>query len=95
MFHTLALSDYGDVYAWGKGFEGQLGIRKDLECCSAPQLIGGFYKYAEGEISYLKKITVKEIACGAYHSMAIDEDGGLYCWGEARFGQTGNGRKIK
>ncbi|PHS62054.1 MAG: hypothetical protein COB09_16085 [Thalassobium sp.] len=21
-FHTLALSDIGDVYSWGKGFEG-------------------------------------------------------------------------
>ena len=45
MFHTLALSEFGDVYAWGRGFEGQLGIRKELECCSSPLLIGGFYKY--------------------------------------------------
>ena len=27
--------------------------------------------------------------------MAIDDQSKLYCWGEARFGQTGNGRKIK
>lgn len=26
MFHTLALSDTGDVYSWGRGFEGQLGL---------------------------------------------------------------------
>ena len=25
-YHTLALTDKGDVYAWGRGFEGQLGI---------------------------------------------------------------------
>ena len=43
----------------------------------------------------MKKTAVKDIACGSYHSMAIDEHGNLYCWGEARFGQTGNGRKIK
>ncbi len=27
--------------------------------------------------------------------MAIDASGTLYCWGEARFGQTGNGKKTK
>lgn len=58
-FHTLALSNYGDVYAWGKGFEGQLGIRKGLECCSSPQLIVKFYKYDDGEIGYMKKTTIK------------------------------------
>jgi alpha-tubulin suppressor-like RCC1 family protein len=47
-YHTLALSNYGDVYAWGKGFEGQLGIRKGLECCSSPQLLVKFYKYDDG-----------------------------------------------
>ena len=26
MYHTLALSDIGDVYSWGRGFEGQLGL---------------------------------------------------------------------
>jgi alpha-tubulin suppressor-like RCC1 family protein len=26
MFHSLALSDIGDVYSWGRGFEGQLGL---------------------------------------------------------------------
>ena len=26
MFHTLALSDIGDVFSWGRGFEGQLGL---------------------------------------------------------------------
>lgn len=25
MYHSLALSDIGDVYSWGRGFEGQLG----------------------------------------------------------------------
>ncbi len=26
MYHTLALSDIGDVYSWGRGFQGQLGL---------------------------------------------------------------------
>ena len=43
----------------------------------------------------LKKNPITYIACGASHSMAIDSNGSLYCWGEARFGQTGNGKKTK
>lgn len=43
----------------------------------------------------LKKKPISFIACGASHSMAIDTEGNLYCWGEARFGQTGNGKKTK
>ena len=26
MYHSLALSEIGDVYSWGRGFEGQLGL---------------------------------------------------------------------
>lgn len=43
----------------------------------------------------LRKNPITYIACGASHSMAIDTNGSLYCWGEARFGQTGNGKKTK
>jgi len=25
-YHTLALSSIGDLYSWGRGFEGQLGL---------------------------------------------------------------------
>ena len=56
----MALTNIGDIYAWGKGFEGQLGISKDIETASTP-------KY----IKYFHNNPVKSIACGAYHSLAI------------------------
>lgn len=43
----------------------------------------------------LRKKSIHKIACGSYHSLAIDDEGCLYAWGEARSGQTGTGRKIK
>jgi len=46
-------------------------------------------------VKTLRKNPIHFIACGNSHSMAIDEKGDLYCWGEARFGQTGNGKKTK
>lgn len=74
-FHTLALISNGDLFGWGRGFEGQLGIRKDVEAASSPMFLSFFYK---------NPITI--ISCGSYHSLAVDNKGILYGWGEARFG---------
>lgn len=43
----------------------------------------------------LRKIPIISIACGAYHSIAIDKDNQIYCWGEAIHGQTGSGKKTR
>ena len=43
----------------------------------------------------LRKIPIIAVSCGSYHSIAIDSENQIYCWGEARFGQTGNGKKSK
>lgn len=84
--HTLALTETGDLYAWGRGFEGQLGIRSSIEAVSVPKYIDAFFG---------KKIT--KVACGQRHSLAIDSNGFLYAWGEARCGQLGEGkhRQVK
>jgi hypothetical protein len=34
--HSLVLTDKADVYAWGRGFEGQLGISKSVQIASTP-----------------------------------------------------------
>lgn len=81
MFHTLALSDIGDVYSWGRGFEGQLGLLENIESASVPQFIPHFFKYDQKDSKKLKKTPVLSIACGAYHSIAIDHSNQVYCWG--------------
>ena len=80
--HTLALTDNGDVYSWGRGYEGQLGIRKSIETVSIPKYIDTLFR---------KRVV--DIACGSRHSMAIDENGDLYTWGEGRCGQLGRGKE--
>jgi alpha-tubulin suppressor-like RCC1 family protein len=37
-------------------------------------------------LSYFYKNPIKFVGCGAYHSLAVDNSGTLYGWGEARFG---------
>lgn len=58
--HSLVLTDKADVYSWGRGFEGQLGLSKTIEVSSTPQYIKSFYG---------KPVT--QIECGAFFSLAI------------------------
>lgn len=34
--HSLVLTDKADLFAWGRGFEGQLGLSKSIEIASTP-----------------------------------------------------------
>ena len=67
-YHTLLLTDYGDVYSFGRGSEGQLGhsSRSDERL---PHLI-----------SALRHETVTAIACGSSTSFAITTSGKIYQW---------------
>lgn len=79
--HSLVLTDKADVYAWGRGFEGQLGLSSSIEVASTPQYIKSFYG-----------MPVQTIEAGAYFSLAITKEGLLYGWGEAKMGQLGSGK---
>lgn len=83
-YHSLALTNSQDIYAWGRGFEGQLGIaaKGKVEIAAKPTFIPFFDK---------KK--VKCIAAGSYYSLAVTSEGELYGWGEARLGQLGCGKQ--
>ena len=78
--HSLALTDMGDVYSWGRGFEGQLGISKLTTVSSTP-------KYLKA----LRDRPVTKIACGQSHSLVLTKAGELFAWGEGRCGQLGCG----
>lgn len=76
--HCLALSKEGGVFAWGRGYEGQLGTSKSVEVLSVPKYISSF----QGN-------RITQVACGQRHSVAIDYVGNIYSWGEGRCGQLG------
>ena len=80
--HSLALTKDGDVFAWGRGHEGQLGVNKLVEVLPTPKYVPAF----QG-----KQIT--RIACGQRHSLALDSLGQVYSWGEGRCGQLGRGKQ--
>ncbi|CEP00073.1 Regulator of chromosome condensation (RCC1) repeat [Plasmodiophora brassicae] len=77
-YHTLARTDDGKVYAWGRGEYGRLGLNSNRDRTS-PQLIEAIPG------------PVKLIATGSASSAAITESGRLYMWGKNDTGQLGLG----
>eukprot|EP00359_Climacostomum_virens_P002002 CAMPEP_0204899422 /NCGR_PEP_ID=MMETSP1397-20131031/1840_1 /ASSEMBLY_ACC=CAM_ASM_000891 /TAXON_ID=49980 /ORGANISM="Climacostomum Climacostomum virens, Strain Stock W-24" /LENGTH=675 /DNA_ID=CAMNT_0052067381 /DNA_START=1039 /DNA_END=3062 /DNA_ORIENTATION=+ len=68
-----------EVYTWGSGQEGALG-HGTFEDLPIPKAV-----------VRLKDIPVKEIVCGAGHSLILTEDSRVYAWGFNKVGQLGQG----
>ncbi|RMX68864.1 hypothetical protein KXD40_008392 [Peronospora effusa] len=69
--HSLALNEFGHVFAWGRGREGQLGLGDVATDLSKPRRIGGT----------LATELVTKISCGESHSLAVTVSGDLFMWG--------------
>ena len=77
--HTLVLSQQGEVFSWGCGFDGRLGTGAK-ENINYPVLIAAL----EGR-------NVVSIAAGAAHSVAMTQDGDILTWGAGAQGRLGHG----
>ncbi|WNG45970.1 RCC1 repeat-containing protein [Archangium minus] len=77
--HSLALDRDGTLWAWGGNAYGQLGDGSgpdfDLRHLNPTQVL----------------THVSSIAAGAYHTLAIKQDGTLWAWGHNGDGQLGDG----
>ncbi|KAF2283007.1 hypothetical protein GH714_043653 [Hevea brasiliensis] len=74
--HTLALTGDGCVYSWGRGMFGRLGIGSEVDALLPVQV-----KCDTCSESEEKRLKLVGIAAGAYHSMALADDGSVWCWG--------------
>jgi len=77
--HILALSQNREVYSWGIGENGQLGLG-DIKAEEIPT-----------QLRSLSGKNVVFVAAGGSHSAAITEDGALYTWGKGSYGRLGHG----
>lgn len=77
-YHSLALTNSGDLYSWGSNAYGQLGLGNVTEMNSTPTLIKS-----------LTGIPIAFITCGGNHSFAVTKSGAVYGWGKNLFGQLG------
>lgn len=85
--HTVVLTKKGEVYSFGGGSFGQLGLgavsKMPLDSDSYP------FMPTPTRIESLNGIDIVDISCGDSHTMAIDKEGKLYSWGAAACGQLG------
>jgi alpha-tubulin suppressor-like RCC1 family protein len=81
--HTLALSDDGRVFGWGRNDDGRLGDGTT----TTPR------KTAVAVItsSVLAGVSISAIATGNAHSLALSSDGRVFSWGSNSHGQLGDG----
>lgn len=77
--HILALNDKGKAFAWGSGQQNQLG-RRVIERTRTAGLVPREFGL---------RGNIHTIACGSYHSFAIDSKGKVWAWGLNSFGETG------
>ncbi|XP_057979918.1 ultraviolet-B receptor UVR8 isoform X2 [Malania oleifera] len=105
--HTLALSDTGQVWGWGYGGEGQLGLGSRIRMVSSPHPVpciesSSYVKdrsaavsrgsmSSEGQGFRVPGAYVKGIACGGRHSAVITDAGALITFGWGLYGQCGQG----
>jgi hypothetical protein len=77
--HSLALTQDGQVYAWGLGAGGRLGL--------------GHFKTvgAPCKVDALAGVHVTLVVAGYYHSMCLAESGEAFAWGSGDAGQLGSG----
>ena len=104
--HTLILTSKRELWSFGAGSEGQLGHANRKTCVPSRAASHGKHvcltrcvlpccRYEDPQfIRAMHGVEVKSISCGAWHSMALTEEGLLYAWGSNRYGQLGFGDKI-
>lgn len=77
-WHTCALISNGSVFCWGENFSGQLGDGT-YEPMNIPVPVQGLSS------------RVIAISAGTWHTCALTDVGGVFCWGDNRRGQLGDG----
>jgi len=79
--HSLALTTRGDVYAFGRGDNHQLGLGDGVQQQPTPTLVAA-----------LCGVAGHKIVCGHSHNLVVSRSGDLYAWGVGDMGQLCTGR---
>lgn len=71
-WHSLALSTEGEVYTWGRGEYGRLGLADRS---------GSIKLRAKKVQGQIEGHTVVQISAGGSHTLALTSEGRLFTWG--------------
>ena len=84
-YHNAALTVDGEMFTWGRGDVNQLGI-------TFSQLVKddmGYFALYPQPVEDLQGTPIKSLACGEAHTMALDTNGRVHCFGWGEDGQLG------
>eukprot|EP00929_Paragymnodinium_shiwhaense_P005626 TRINITY_DN10785_c0_g2_i1.p1 TRINITY_DN10785_c0_g2~~TRINITY_DN10785_c0_g2_i1.p1 ORF type:complete len:794 (-),score=145.91 TRINITY_DN10785_c0_g2_i1:132-2270(-) len=88
--HSYAITDKGELYAWGNADAGRCGL---LDVGGMPADADGPYQPTPAPVGCFGDSEgqgkVRSVACGSWHSLAVTQDGRLFAWGAARAGRCG------
>ncbi len=77
-WHSMSLSEYGDVYSWGWNEHGQLGHSNEpgevTKTVPLPKVV-------DIEAAGSRESNCVSISCGSRHSATVTDNGVLYTWG--------------
>jgi alpha-tubulin suppressor-like RCC1 family protein len=79
--HSIALTDRGNVFAWGRSEHGQLGSDRSATTTAdqhTPALVQRFGDAADFTWEHVRIVTV---VAGGCHTAALDQNGRVYHWG--------------
>lgn len=79
----LQVTEVADVYSWGNGACGQLGLPQPrmFQSYMTPQMV-------------VRHQSVRSIACGGTFSAVLLDTGHVFTWGDSEFGQLGHGSFV-
>lgn len=83
MSHNAAIVEGGALYVWGEGQWGRLGLG-DNEHRLEPICVEA-----------LAQRKIVDVACGGYHTIAVDDDGNVFAFGWNKGGRLGIGSVKK
>ena len=72
--HSTAVTEGGEMYAWGHPQYGRLGLQGTVENSEDLQL-------TPRSIEALSGSHIVQSACGDFHTLALDKEGNVYSWG--------------
>lgn len=76
--HTCAVTSAGETWCWGYNSVGQLGDGSDVGIREIPAPVA-------------TALSFKSLALGWEHTCGLAKDGVVYCWGQNKYGQLGDG----
>jgi len=82
-FFTCALNSYGEISCWGRNIDGEIGVGEGKKI-HEPTLVSLGTK-ARGAVM---------LASGGFHACAVDTLQELWCWGNNKHGQVGDGTFV-